>query len=94
MNDFVDQSSLYNCKRCRILFKSTKTTNLQFYGDSSDQFKFVVYETIFFPVNYNIVVNNLPTYVISKRKYFADDLKIYLNIRHSNIFDMSSDLSS
>ena len=39
-------------------------------------------------------VNNLPTYVVSKCKYFVDDLNIYLNLRHSNIVDMSSDLSS
>ena len=37
---------------------------------------------------------HLPTYDISKCMFFADDLKIYLKIRHSNIVDMSSDLSS
>ena len=41
-----------------------------------------------------IFVNQLPTYVISKCTFFADDLKIYLNVRHSNIVDISSDLSS
>ena len=36
--------------------------------------------------------NHSPTYVFSKCKFFADDLKIYLKIRPSNIVDMSSDL--
>ena len=39
-------------------------------------------------------VNHLPTDVISDCKFFADDLKIYLNIRHNNIIDMSSDYTS
>ena len=46
------------------------------------------------PLLFLLFVNNLPTYVISECKFFADDMKIYLNIRHSNIVDMSSDLSS
>ena len=46
------------------------------------------------PLSFLIFLNKLPTYVISKCKLFANDMKIYLNIRLSNIVDMSSDLSS
>ena len=31
--------------------------------------------------------------MISKKSFFSDDLKIDLKIRHSNIVDISSDLS-
>ena len=41
-----------------------------------------------------LFVNHLPTYVVSKCKYFVDGLKIYLKVRHSNLVDMLSDLSS
>ena len=34
------------------------------------------------------------SYFGSKCKFFADDLKIYLKIQHSNIVDISSNLSS
>ena len=51
-------------------------------------------ESVLCPLLFLLFVNHLPTHVISKYKFFADDLKIYLNIRHSNIVDMSSDLSS
>ena len=40
-----------------------------------------------------LFVNDVPTFVISKCKFFADDLKIYLNLQRSNIVEMSSDLS-
>ena len=43
---------------------------------------------------YILMLFHLHTYVVSKCKLFAYDLKIYLKIRHSNIVDMSSDLSS
>ena len=46
------------------------------------------------PLRFLLFVKHLPTYVISKCKLFANDMKIYLNIRLSNIVDMSSDLSS
>ena len=51
-------------------------------------------ESMLGPLSFLIFLNKLPTYVISKCKFFADDLKIYLNIRYNNIVDMSSDLSS
>ena len=41
-----------------------------------------------------LFVNNLPTYVVSKCKFIAVDLKIYLKIRHRNIVVMSSEFSS
>ena len=41
-----------------------------------------------------LFVNYLPSYVNYKCMFFADYLKIYFNIRHSNIIDMSSNLSS
>ena len=46
------------------------------------------------PLLFLLFVNQLPTYVVSKCKFFADDLKMYLKIRHSNIFGMSSDICS
>ena len=45
------------------------------------------------PLLFLLFVKHLPTSVISECKLFADDLKIYLNARHSNIVDKSSDLS-
>ena len=45
------------------------------------------------PLLFLLFVNHFPTYGIFKCKYFGDDVKTYLNIRHSNIADMSSDLS-
>ena len=41
-----------------------------------------------------LFVNHSPTYVVSKCKFFKDDLKMYLELQHSNIVDMSSDLFS
>ena len=40
------------------------------------------------------LLNYLPSYVISKYNFFADDMKIYLKMRHRNIVHMPSDLSS
>ena len=50
--------------------------------------------TVLGPLLFLLFVNYLPTYIISKCKLFADDLKIYLKIRHSNIINVSSDLYS
>ena len=46
------------------------------------------------PLLFLLFVNYLPTYVIHICKFFADDLEIYFNVRHSNIVDLSSDSSS
>ena len=46
------------------------------------------------PLLFLLFVDNLPTNVISKYKFSANDLKTYLSIRHSNIVDTSSDLFS
>ena len=46
------------------------------------------------PLLFFLFIHHLPTYIVSKCTFFADDLKIYSKIRHSNIVDMSSDLSS
>ena len=55
---------------------------------------------IYIPITYNqhnnFFVNHLATHVNSTFKFFADDLKIYLNIRYGNIFVciFVSDISS
>lgn len=41
-----------------------------------------------------IFVNYLPSYIWNNCKFFADDLKFYLKIRHSNILDLATDTSS
>ena len=46
------------------------------------------------PLLFLIFVNHLPYYIRSKCKIFADDLKIYMKIRHGCDEEMSADLVS
>ena len=46
------------------------------------------------PLLFLVYVNHLPSFLTAKCKFFADDLKIYLKVRHENVLDMALDLSS
>ena len=46
------------------------------------------------PLLFLVYINHLPSFLINKCKFFADDLKIYLNVRHQNILHAALDLSS
>ena len=45
------------------------------------------------PVLFLIYVNHLPSYIKSKCKLFADDLKIYLSLRSDSVLHLAQDLS-
>lgn len=46
------------------------------------------------PLLFLVYVNNVPCDILSKCKIFADDLKLYLNIRHNSTSEMLRDVSS
>ena len=46
------------------------------------------------PVLFIIFVNHLPSFLSNKCKLFADDLKLYLKVRHSSAQQLATDLSS
>ena len=45
------------------------------------------------PLLFLIYVNSLPSYIRSKYKFFTDDLKIYLKIRHNSHLLLVTDLN-
>ena len=46
------------------------------------------------PLLFLVYVNHLPSYIRSKCKFFADDLKIYLKVRHDSCTNLASDVSA
>ena len=46
------------------------------------------------PILFLIFINHLPSYIKTRSKYFADDLKIYLKIYHDNTFTLARVVSS
>ena len=46
------------------------------------------------PLLFLVYVDHLPSFLTAKCKFFADDLKIYLKVRHENVLDMALELSS
>lgn len=46
------------------------------------------------PLLFLIYVNYIPSYIKTKCKFFADDLKLYMKIRHDNSLPQAQDLSA
>ena len=46
------------------------------------------------PLLFLIFINHLPSFVKSNCKFFADDMKIYMKLRHENTASLALDLSS
>ncbi|KAK3886186.1 hypothetical protein Pcinc_009646 [Petrolisthes cinctipes] len=46
------------------------------------------------PLLFLIYINHIPSYIRSKCKFFADDLKLYMKIRHNATHPLAVDLSS
>ena len=45
-------------------------------------------------LHFLVYINHLPSFLTAKCKFFADNLKIDLKVRHENVVDMALDLSS
>ena len=65
-----------------------------FYSSSRMVTSGVAQGSVLGPLLYLAYVNHLLSFLTAKCKFFADNLKIYLTVRHENVLDMGLDLSS